>query len=71
LLFNSDDETYQKLHAEIIAYLRFLREKSSAKLGVTDGELKAWYCFKEVWQNWLGYTMLGNALCNPIIVIYS
>lgn len=26
LLFNSDDPTYQKLHSEIIRYMRFLKE---------------------------------------------
>ncbi len=61
LLFNSEDKIYRALHDNIIQYLRFLRDKSISKATVTDGELRAWYCFKEVQQNWLGYTVLGNS----------
>lgn len=61
LLFNSEDDTYKKLHDDIIKYLRYLRDRSISKPNVTDGELRAWYCFKEVHQNWLGFTELGNA----------
>ncbi|MEO8911417.1 MAG: hypothetical protein ABI303_00395 [Candidatus Saccharimonas sp.] len=61
LLFNSEKEEYQKLHNNIIDYLKFIRDKSISKPNVTDGELRAWFCFSEVRQNWLGYTVLGNS----------
>lgn len=59
LLFNSEDPVYQRLHEEIIRYLSFLRDK--ATLGSGDrGLLQAWYHFKEVKQNWLGFSLVGN-----------
>lgn len=60
LLFNSTKPEYQALHDDIIAYLRFLRDKSVAG-GVDDGELKAWFMFREVKQTWLGYSLVGNS----------
>jgi hypothetical protein len=59
LLFNSDKPEYQQLHAEIIRYVRFLRDKAVAG-HLEDGLLKAWYAFREVKQNWLGYSEVGN-----------
>jgi len=59
LLFNSDNPDYQALHESIIRYLIFLRDKSVAGV-VDEGLLKSWYYFKEVKQNWLGFTVLGN-----------
>lgn len=59
LLFNSIKPEYQSLHYDIIAYLRFLRDKSMiGSIGV--GELQAWFMFREVKQTWLGYSLLGN-----------
>jgi hypothetical protein len=58
LLFNSEKPEYQALHEEIINYLIFLRDE--AKPGLDLGLIKAWYTFKEVRQNWLGYTQFGN-----------
>lgn len=58
LLFNSDKAEYQALHRQILEYLFFLRDKASPSLD--DGLLHAWYRFKEVRQNWLGFTVLGN-----------
>src|SRR5215217_5518075 len=59
LLFNSDKPEYRQLHDNIIRYLRFLRDKSRS--GVLDpGLLQAWYRFKEVKQNWLGFSLEGN-----------
>lgn len=60
LLFNSDKEEYQQLHNNIIEYLRFLRDKSLAHATLSEGQLRAWYYFSEVKQNWLGFTFLGN-----------
>jgi hypothetical protein len=59
LLFNSENPTYRQLHDYIIQYLRFLRDKSVTG-GTTQGLLKAWYEFKEVKQNWLGFSQVGN-----------
>jgi len=59
LLFNSENEEYVALHSEIIKYLRFLKEKSVTKT-VSTGLLKSLYRFKEVGQNWLGYSVTGN-----------
>lgn len=58
LLFNSEDLVYQRLHEGILCYLRFLRDQAAPDLdkGLIDG----WYRFKEVKQNWLGYTLFGN-----------
>lgn len=59
LLFNSEKPEYQGLHRQIIDYLIFLRDKAVAG-AVDEGLLKAWFYFKEVKQNWLGFTVLGN-----------
>lgn len=58
LLFNSNKPEYQGLHDGIVEYLRFLRDKASPDLD--PGLLTSWYCFKEVKQNWLGFTEFGN-----------
>ncbi len=59
LLFNSKKQKYQELHEAIIAYVRFLRDRSAT--GELDGGLlKAWFMFSEVRQTWLGYSTLGN-----------
>ena len=59
LLFNSDKPEYQALHADILRYLTFLRDE--AVLGLDPGLIANWYRFKEVKQNWFGYTLFGNA----------
>lgn len=59
LLFTSKKPEYQKLHEEIIRYLRFLRDKSTSG-GVSEGLLRARYCFPEVRQNRLGFCLVGN-----------
>ena len=59
LLFNSGKSEYKKLHDEIIQYLNFLREKSVGSY-VVEGDLEAYYHFKEVRQTWLGFTLSGN-----------
>src|SRR5258705_9628839 len=58
LLFNSDKQEYQALHEDIIKYLVFLRDQ--AKPDLNPGLIKAWYTFKEVRQNWFGFTQFGN-----------
>jgi hypothetical protein len=59
LLFNSRKRKYRALHAEIIRYLKFLRDKSMQG-DVEDGLLRARYAFKEIHQNWLGFSRVGN-----------
>ncbi len=60
LLFNSADEHYRRLHDRIIQYVKFLRDQS-AQRNPDIGLLRAWYCFGEVKQNWLGYSKVGNS----------
>ncbi|NLZ96977.1 MAG: hypothetical protein GX926_03230 [Candidatus Magasanikbacteria bacterium] len=59
LLFNSKKKKYQELHDNIIKYLIFLKKKSTFQT-IDTGALKAWYVFKEVEQNWLGFSVTGN-----------
>ena len=55
LLFNSKKRAYRKLHHQIIEYLIFLRDKASTT-EATEANLRLWYCFREVKQNWLGFS---------------
>ena len=59
LLFNSRKSEYRTLHDEIIRYLVFLKNKAVVGT-VHPALLKAWYCFPEVKQNWLGFSQVGN-----------
>ena len=59
LLFTSSKPEYQELHKEIIRYLSFLRAKSVAG-NVSEGLLRAWYCFTEVKQNKFGFCLNGS-----------
>jgi len=59
LLFNSRKRKYRLLHAQMIDYLRFLRDKS-ANQQLDPGLIRAWYVFPEVRQNWLGFSASGN-----------
>ena len=59
LLFNSKKASYQELHESIVTYLTFLRDKADGQLD--PALIDSWYRFKEVKQNWLGFTVLGNA----------
>lgn len=59
LLFGSKRPEYQILHKSILKYLTFLKSKS--ELGITNfSEIKSWYLFPEVKQNWFGYSKVGN-----------
>ena len=60
LLFNSDKPEYQQLHEQMIRYVRFLRDKA-VEGAVNDGLLEAWFTFREVKQNWLGFSKSGNS----------
>ena len=59
LLFNSEKLEYQALHGEMIKYLKFLRDKSIGS-ALDEGSMLAWYIFKEIKQNWLGFSLSGN-----------
>src|SRR5437773_2258711 len=59
LLFNSEKEEYQSLHDQMIKYLKFLRDKSIG-FELSKGSMYAWYVFKEIKQNWLGFSLSGN-----------
>lgn len=59
LLFNSEKPEYRTLHNEMIKYLKFLRDKAiSSELDA--GGMYSWFVFKEVRQNWLGFSLSGN-----------
>lgn len=58
LLFNSEKPEYRGLHEGILRYLLFLRDQASEDLD--PALIDSWYRFKEVRQNWLGFTLFGN-----------
>jgi hypothetical protein len=59
LLFGSKSPEYQELHKSILSYLIFLKEKS--EIGINQlSQVKSWYLFPEVKQNWFGYSKVGN-----------
>lgn len=60
LLFHSANEEYQRLHAGMIDYVTFLRDRA-VDAAVNADLLKAWYCFPEIKQNWLGFSIIGNS----------
>lgn len=59
LLFTSENSAYRELHAKIIEYLKFLRIKSKNET-LDQGLIRSLYSFKEVHQNWLGFSKSGN-----------
>lgn len=59
LLYDSDDEKYRALHDGIIEYLCFLRDRAVAG-DLAPGVASHWLLFKEVKQNWLGFSQTGN-----------
>lgn len=59
LLYASEKPEYKTLHEGIIDYLVFLREKATQG-AVSKAKIMRWYCFREVKQNWLGYSETGN-----------
>lgn len=60
LLFDSANPVYQGLHDGIITYLCFLRDRAVAG-DLTPGTTLEWLLFKEIKQNWLGFSKTGNA----------
>jgi len=59
LLFNSEKAEYRQLHDQMIAYVRFLREKSAGQ-AISPGLIHSWFRFPEIKQNWLGFSTTGN-----------
>ena len=59
LLFNSERSEYRELHNEILRYLVFLRDLANEH-DLDDAMINDRYCFREVKQNWFGYTLFGN-----------
>lgn len=59
LLFNSEKPEYRALHDEIIRYVTFLRDKAASG-SIKEGLLREWFCFPEVKQLWLGFSLSGN-----------
>lgn len=60
LLFGSDKTEYQVLHNSILEYISFLKNKTESR-SISKSEIKAWYKFSEVKQNWFGYSKVGNS----------
>jgi hypothetical protein len=59
LLFQSKKARYQQLHAAMISYLRYLRDAASNALQ-SKARLRHLYCFPEITQNWLGFSLDSN-----------
>jgi len=59
LLFDSRDDKYKVLHDCIIDYLIFLKERA-LEGELSKGDVSQWLMFKEVKQNWLGFSKVGN-----------
>lgn len=60
LLFHSENETYQELHNDIISYVVFLKDRA-LRGDISRDLLSAWYCFPEIKQTWLGFSVSGNS----------
>jgi hypothetical protein len=59
LLYDSQNPIYRELHDRIITYLCFLRDRAVAG-ELTPGSISQWLLFKEIKQNWLGFSKTGN-----------
>ncbi len=59
LLFNSRRSEYQALHTQIIDYLTYLRDLSITG-NLSSAALRNLFCFSEVKQNWLGFSLSDN-----------
>ncbi|MDR1695419.1 MAG: hypothetical protein LBR69_02125 [Endomicrobium sp.] len=58
LIFNSKKKEYTNLHKQIIKFFHFLATKSQNSL--SKAEVKTWFSFNEIRQNWLGFSLKGN-----------
>lgn len=60
LLFDSERPELRELHDGIIKYLVFVRDRAQAE-ELTEGAISQWLFFREVKQNWLGFSRQGNS----------
>ncbi|MEX3785029.1 hypothetical protein [Paraburkholderia sp. BR14374] len=60
LLFDSKRPEFRTLHDDIIKYLVFVRDRAQAD-ELTEGAISQWLFFREVKQNWLGFSRQGNS----------
>lgn len=60
LLFDSERPELRELHEGIIRYLVFVRDRAQAD-ELTEGAISQWLFFREVKQNWLGFSRQGNS----------
>lgn len=60
LLFDSERSELRALHDGIIKYLVFVRDRAQAD-ELTDGSISQWLLFREVKQNWMGFSRQGNS----------
>lgn len=60
LLFDSERPELRELHDGIIRYLVFVRDRAQAE-ELTEGAISQWLFFREVKQNWLGFSRQGNS----------
>lgn len=58
LIFGNDDELIRQQYQKIVDYLFFLKEKASKEL--TKQEVKYYFTFPEIKNNWLGVCRHGN-----------
>ena len=58
LIFLNEKPQYQALHKNIIKYFAYLKDKAKQKL--SDKEIKDLFSFREIPNNWFGYSLEGN-----------
>lgn len=59
LLYASDDPEFQAQHDQVVRYVVFLKELALRRT-LTPEDLKRWFYFPEVKENWLGFSVTGN-----------
>lgn len=58
LIFNSNKKEYKSLHSYLIRFFSFLTDKSEGEINLDD--IKAYFYFSEIKNNWFGYSKNGN-----------
>lgn len=62
LIFASEKQEYKELNEAILKYIEFLYAEAS-KIRIGSPNFKHLFVFKEIKQNWLGYSTIGNKGC--------
>lgn len=62
LIFASKKQEYKKLNNNILKYIEFLYTEAS-NVKINSPSFKHLFVFKEIKQNWLGYSAVGNNGC--------